>query len=99
MPDISSIGHGSVVPLERTAPPHARGDAESPPQIDRPPHRPADSVELSDHARFFDRLRRLPEARLDRVEQLRQAIADGTYETDGRLEKAIDRLLQDLLIE
>jgi negative regulator of flagellin synthesis FlgM len=56
-------------------------------------------VELSDHARFLDELRRLPDVRSDRVEEVRQAIAEGAYETDGRLERAIDRLIQDFLGE
>jgi flagellar biosynthesis anti-sigma factor FlgM len=98
MPDISSIGHESVGPLDRTAPPHARGDASSPPRIERPPQRPGDRVELSDHARLLDQLRRMPEVRSERVEEVRKAIADGTYETEARLEEAIDRLLQDLLV-
>lgn len=99
MPDISAIGHESVGPLDRAAPPHARGDATSPPQVDRPPQRPGDRVELSDHARFLDELRRLPDVRSDRVEEVRQAIAAGAYETEGRLERAIDRLIQDFLDE
>ncbi|MDY7110264.1 MAG: flagellar biosynthesis anti-sigma factor FlgM [Planctomycetota bacterium] len=53
-------------------------------------------MELSDHARFLDQLRRLPEVRSEHVEAVRQAIADGTYETEPRLEAAIDRLIQEL---
>lgn len=96
MPDISSIGHESVGPLDRTTPPHARGETSSPSRIGRPPQRPGDRVELSDHARFLDQLRRLPEVRSEHVEAVRQAIADGTYETEPRLEAAIDRLIQEL---
>jgi flagellar biosynthesis anti-sigma factor FlgM len=99
MPDISSIGHESVGPLDRTGPLHARGDTSSPPRIGKPPERPGDRVELSDHARFLDQLRRLPNVRSDHVEEVRQAIADGTYETEPRLEAAIDRLIQDLLVD
>lgn len=36
------------------------------------------------------------EVRMDRVNQIRQQIADGTYDTDAKLEAAIDRFL-DLL--
>jgi flagellar biosynthesis anti-sigma factor FlgM len=97
MPDISSIGHESVGPLDRTAPPHARGDTSAPPRIERPPERPGDRVELSDHARLLDQLRRMPDVRSERVEEVRQAITDGTYETDVRLEKAISGLIRDLL--
>jgi len=99
MPDISSIGHGPVGPLDRTAPPGARRDADAPRELDKPPQRLGDRVELSDHARFLDRLRRMPPTQTDRVQQIRQAIADGTYETDDKLEVAIDRIMEELGIE
>jgi flagellar biosynthesis anti-sigma factor FlgM len=99
MPDISSIGHESVGPLDRSASLHARGDASSPSRIERPPERPGDRVELSDHARLLDQLRRMPDVRSEHVEIVRQAIADGTYETDARLEKAINGLIRDLLVD
>jgi negative regulator of flagellin synthesis FlgM len=56
-------------------------------------------VELSDHARLLDRIRHLPEGRLDRVEAVRAQIADGSYETDDKLTAAVSRMLEDLDIE
>ena len=58
--------------------------------------RPGDRVELSDHARLLDRVLHLPEVRVDLVQRVRQAIADGTYETDEKLAVAVERMLQDL---
>ena len=58
----------------------------------------ADRVELSDVARWLDGLRQLPEVRHDRVTQVRQQIADGTYDTDERLDRALERFLDDELI-
>ena len=102
MPDISSIGQGSVGPLDRTSAPHSRQEAESahpldPPRVD--PDRPGDRVELSDHARYLDTLRRLPSVREDRIQRIRDAIAEGAYETEDKLDEAVDRLLEELLLE
>ena len=102
MPDISSIGHGSVGPLDRTSAPHSRQEAESAHPLDPPqgdPDRPGDRVELSDHARYLDTMRRLPNVREDRIQRIRDAIAEGAYETEERLEGAIDRVIEELLLE
>ena len=101
MPDISSIGHnGSVGPVDQTSPTSFRREDVSPTSSfapDAPPARPGDRVELSDHARYLDRLRHLPDTRSERIESIRRAIADGTYETEQKLGLAIDELLDDLL--
>jgi flagellar biosynthesis anti-sigma factor FlgM len=100
MPDISSIGQGSVGPLERTDAAHGRRDDATAPARDaseRDHDRRADRVELSDHARFLDRLRHLPDVRQEHIERIRQAIADGTYETPEKIEIALGRILEDLL--
>lgn len=55
-----------------------------------------DRVELSSFARYLAQLRQLPDVRLDRVQQVRQAIENGSYETTEKLDTAIDRLLDDL---
>ena len=61
-----------------------------------PTHAPSDRVELSDHARLLDEIRRLPDVRTERVQQVRDALDAGTYETEERLNTAIERLLEDL---
>ncbi|UCD74696.1 MAG: flagellar biosynthesis anti-sigma factor FlgM [Phycisphaerales bacterium] len=97
MPDISSIGHGPPEPLNRAASLAAfreNGFVEG----EHGDRTPADRVELSDHARFLDRIRQFPEVRTDRIENVRQAIADGTYETDEVLEIVIDRLAEELIV-
>ncbi len=62
--------------------------------------RPADELSLSEAAQQTERLvelaRSLPAIRQDRVDRLRAAIADGTYETEERLSKALDALLDEL---
>jgi negative regulator of flagellin synthesis FlgM len=99
MPDISSIGHGPVGPLDRTSAAHAREDSPAPTRPGPPPARPGDRVELSEHARYLDQINRLPGVRSDRVEEVRQAIANGTYESEDKLDIAINRLIGDVLEE
>lgn len=96
MPDISSIGHGSLEPLSRpsvASPPiHRNGTASS----EIPGRRETDRVELSDHARFLEKMHTLPEGRPEMVEQVRQSINQGSYETEEKLNLAITRLIDEL---
>jgi flagellar biosynthesis anti-sigma factor FlgM len=96
MPDISSIGHGPLEPVNRTSTTSSFRENGAP-QNHRTDGPQADRVELSDRARFLDRLRQFPEVRMDRIERVRQAIAEGTYETEEKLEVAIDRLVEELI--
>lgn len=56
----------------------------------------SDQLDLSPSATFVDQARNLPDVRLDRVQQLRAAIAEGSYETDQKLNAALDRLLDEI---
>src|SRR5690606_32609732 len=53
----------------------------------------ADRVEISQEAEFLSQIRDLPEIRADRVQQIREQIAEGVYETDAKLDVAVGRLL------
>ena len=55
-----------------------------------------DELHLSDAADMAARVHDLPEIRQDRVAALRQAIASGAYETDEKLNVALDRLLDEI---
>jgi flagellar biosynthesis anti-sigma factor FlgM len=55
----------------------------------------ADRVELSDQARLLDSMRQMPEVRQDRIDRVRAAIARGGYETDAKINHAIERLIQE----
>ncbi|MBM3999508.1 MAG: flagellar biosynthesis anti-sigma factor FlgM [Planctomycetes bacterium] len=55
-----------------------------------------DQLEISPQAEFLSRIREMPEVRADRVSQIRAAIASGTYETADKLDRAVDRLLDEL---
>lgn len=95
MPEIPSVGHGSVGPVERAINASLAGNSAGSKVA---PHetRLGDRVELSQHAQLLDRLRQLPDARTDLVEGVRKAIAGGTYETPEKLDVAIGRLIDDL---
>ena len=92
MPEIPSIGHGGVGPINRTAGRSAATSSTTPRDIAEPR---GDRVELSEHARLLDRLRQLPEVRTELLERFRQEIAAGTYLTPEKIDAAIERLLQD----
>jgi negative regulator of flagellin synthesis FlgM len=55
-----------------------------------------DSVEISDAARLVEQARDIPDIRQDRVNEIRQQIASGTYETEAKLNAAVDRLLDEI---
>ena len=101
MADISSIGQGSVGPLNRSDSPTSNHETQRRQRLDdiRRDDRRGDRVELSDHARYLARLKEADgatPARQQRIEEIRQSIADGTYDTPQRLDAAIERLLDDL---
>jgi negative regulator of flagellin synthesis FlgM len=56
----------------------------------------ADEVNISEAAQLVEQAQQLPEMRQDRVEAVRQQIADGTYETGDKLDAAIERLLDEI---
>jgi anti-sigma28 factor (negative regulator of flagellin synthesis) len=95
MPDISSIGHGSIEPFGRPSSSMAiqRNGSFVETKTDV---RSSDRVELSDHARLLDQMRQLPEGRLDLVNQVKQAIDSGDYETEEKMNLAISKLLDDI---
>lgn len=100
MTDISSIGHGSVGPaggFHRTTSPASFDPGATRTARPGADAASADRVELSEHARFMNRLREMPDIRTDRVEEIRQQIADGTYVTDHKLNIAISRVIESFI--
>lgn len=55
-----------------------------------------DQVELSDRARLLSQLRETPEIRSELVDRVRAEIADGTYLTADKLDRAADNFINDL---
>ncbi len=56
---------------------------------------PRDRVEISPLGQMLDGIGRLPEIRHEKVAEIRQQIASGTYETPEKLDLALDRLLDE----
>ena len=105
MSDLSSIGtgmngfSGSVGPVNRlapTAPIHNRLDhlVET---VDSPVSSSGDvdRVELSDFARYLDMLRQLPDVRQNLIDRVKSQIDAGTYETDDKIDAAIENIARD----
>lgn len=61
------------------------------------PQRSEEELELA--ARLVEMVNDLPAVREELVERIRQEIADGTYETQQRLEIAAQRLADELLAD
>lgn len=55
-----------------------------------------DEVQISSQGEILAKMSEIPDIRHDKVQALRTAIANGTYDTDARLGKALDRLLDEI---
>jgi flagellar biosynthesis anti-sigma factor FlgM len=56
--------------------------------------KPQDQVEISEAGQMLSRMQQ-PEIRMDKVEKVRQAIAQGNYETPDKIEVVVDRILKE----
>ena len=54
-----------------------------------------DTVEISDSARYLSELKKLPDVRTDKVQNARELIASGQYETPERIDGTVNRLLEE----
>lgn len=71
------------------------GKTEGPARNQGPaPATPPDRVEISEIGQRLSTLELDGDIRADKVMEIREAIADGTYETDVKLEYTISRLLE-----
>ena len=80
----------------------ALGKAESTPTADQKNQNYSfsngdDQVEISDKARMLSRIADMPEIRQEKVDQIRKQLADGTYDINGKLPQALDRLIDEEL--
>ena len=55
-----------------------------------------DHVDISEAGRIASQMAEIPDIRAERVQQIRAAILNGSYETDAKLSTALDRLLDEI---
>lgn len=58
------------------------------------PQFPRDELVLSNAGKLLDQLSQNSDIRQERIAQIKAAIADGTYDTDDKLEAALMRMFQ-----
>ena len=56
----------------------------------------ADEVDISPEAEMLGQVDQIPDIRTERVEEIRLQIAEGTYETDAKMDIAVGRLLDEI---
>ena len=83
-------GYGQVPAVGQTPGQGAEGRAVVPPVGSS-----GDQVEISSKARWLSKIAAMPAIRADKVEQIREGLADGSYDIDGKLSEALDRLLEE----
>ena len=95
--DVSGLGsvHGnnpvrSAGPAGSTAP--ANAASSNAPQS--PLTSPKDELEISEAGQMLDRLSESPEVRAERIAQIKEAIDNGDYDTDEKLEAALSRMFE-----
>lgn len=93
--DVNSIGpvSGSQPVRNATKP------ATPPPAVEARPTSPTDELELTSVSGPATTIELQTEFQMQRIAQIQQQIADGTYETPEKLDKAVDRMLESLLAE
>ncbi|GAB4128579.1 flagellar biosynthesis anti-sigma factor FlgM [Thermopirellula anaerolimosa] len=55
-----------------------------------------DELQLSDAAQLLDKVHDLPDVRWDRIARIKAEIANGSYETEEKLQIAVERLLDEI---
>lgn len=83
-------GAGGAQPLR----PQATANT-GPSQVQPAASENVDQVEISDNARLLHKIAQLPDIRTEKVLQVKQAIAQGTYESEEKLNIALDELLNE----
>jgi len=58
--------------------------------------READSVEISDSARYLSEIKKLPDVRTDKVQAAKALIASGQLESPERIDGTVDALLTEV---
>ncbi len=60
------------------------------------PQSPRDELEISSAGKMLDQLSQNPDVRAERIARIKEAIANGAYDTDEKLEAALSRMFDSL---
>ena len=91
MNNINGIGYGKLPPINGQ---QNRGKVARQPSAVAENSR-EDKVQISEMARFLSKIAAMPDIRTEKVEQIKQALADGTYDIDGKLPHALDAFIKE----
>jgi negative regulator of flagellin synthesis FlgM len=93
--EVNSIG-----PISGSQPVRKAAQPETPPPVaEARPTSPTDELELTSVNPAASEVDLKSEFQSQRIAQIQQQIADGTYETPEKLDIAVDRMLESLLAE
>lgn len=92
--DVSGIGS-----VSGPTPARAVSPATSQPVAAPSVTAPQDELEISSAGKMLDRLSETPEVRAERIAQIKEAIENGAYDTDEKLEAALSKMFDSLGID
>ncbi len=93
--DVSGLGSVQGSGPVRAAGPAGAAPANSAvPAAPSPLTSPKDELEISAAGQMLDRLSDSPEVRAERIAQIKEAIENGEYDTDEKLEAALSRMFE-----
>jgi len=55
-----------------------------------------DRAEISEAAQLLNKLAEVPEIRMEKIEELKELITTGRYETKEKVERAVEKLMEEL---
>lgn len=96
MTTVNNIAAGLSAPRVEVFAATRNRTSPAPTESPSTPTRGADTVNLSEQARYLDALRENADVRVDLVQRIRAEIAAGTYESFDKFDKAVDGLIDDL---
>ena len=96
MSEISIIGNAVVGNVQGNAPAPTTSVEVIAPAVDNTTADSADCVEFSQQAQLLEKLQHLPSVRQERIDAIKNAIADNSYLTVEKLDLAINRMIDDL---
>jgi anti-sigma28 factor (negative regulator of flagellin synthesis) len=91
MSEINPVGRGEMNGVHA----NQRAQRAQPQQRAEAGQKNQDQVQVSNHARLLSKMRENP-VRTDLVNQVRSEIANGQYETEAKIDTAIDEMRADL---